>query len=385
MFRLPGYPAHGFLHIEIKVGQSLATGTDANIAWGASTIFSDCGQKCVIVSNDSPGGVVYLNYRQATQNLYFIVDKSTLGKDEVADMIASGGMLPNAFWVVLEGFTIDQLSIDQPGPIQPILSGAFNSISGITIEPNSSGPEYELPGDLYTPQRIQFPFDIKFTTAALTSFPNAGASPAEKVLKAGITIGAVNLSAVTLFELVAGADPYFANVDPAQDNVFWLSQDLRVFSAAPAINPVPVPGAPPFSTDNIAGAYAYIQSLLTHLNTNYKNPSGTDPFVSLLPGQAGAFAGDSSVTPISVSSGFPPVIGANYNFAVARVRLRGSAGPSGAANNVKVFFRLLSTQSADTDYQQGSTYLSNFDAKNLPDSPLSCARQPHNSFFRHRE
>src|SRR5262249_5617954 len=52
-----------------------------------------------------------------------------------------------------------------------------------------------------------------------------------------------------------------------------------------------------------------------------------------------------------------------------RVRLRGSIGPSGAASNVKVFFRMWSTQTADTDYRTGSTYLSNVDSSGLPDSP----------------
>ena len=34
--------------------------------------------------------------------------------------------------------------------------------------------------------------------------------------------------------MTAGADPYFTNIDPSQNNVFWLSQDLRVFKATPA-------------------------------------------------------------------------------------------------------------------------------------------------------
>ena len=63
----------------------------------------------------------------------------------------------------------------------------------------------------------------------------------------------------TKFELVAGADPYFTNIDPAQDNVFYLSQDLRVFTATPASTARPVPGGPAFTTDSVAGAYSYIQ------------------------------------------------------------------------------------------------------------------------------
>jgi hypothetical protein len=60
----------------------------------------------------------------------------------------------------------------------------------------------------------------------------------------------------------------------------------------------------------------------------------------------------------------------NYNFAVARVRLRGSSGPAGAAKKVRVFFRLWSTQTADTDYDTASTYPSTLDSAGLPASPL---------------
>ena len=359
------------IEIRLRTSTSPFTEVQATIDWDVHNDVTDNGQQCVIVSNDSPGGDVYLYYRSISQTLYFVNDKSTFGVDEVTDVIAdSGGTFPNAFWVMLEGYTIDQLSIDQPSPLTPVLSGAFSTIPGLTIAPNGSGTEYELPGDLYTPQRIRFPYDVGFTSAALGSFPAAGNPPVTRVLEADMTIDGANESAVTLFELVSGANPYFTNIDPAQDNVFWLSQDLRVFSGAPAIDNTPVPGGPTFSTDSIAGAYSYIQSLLTYLNANFKDPTGADPFATILPGQSGALTGDSSVTPIVVNATFPITIGTNYNFAVARVRLRGSVGPSGAANNVKVFFRLWTTQSADTDYQTASTYLSNVDAVGLPDSPL---------------
>jgi hypothetical protein len=49
------------------------------------------------------------------------------------------------------------------------------------------------------------------------------------------------------------------------------------------------------------------------------------------------------------------------NFAIARVRLRGTAGPTGEAQNTKVFFRIWSTQTADTGFDPISTYLSHED------------------------
>src|SRR5205807_4122720 len=129
---------------------------------------------------------------------------------------------------------------------------------------------------------------------------------------------------------------------------------LRVFTATPGKNNHPVSGAPAFSTDSSAGAFTYIAQLLGHLNSNFADPSGIDPFQTLLPGQGGALTGDSSVTAVTVDFHFPTfTIYNNYNFAIARVRLRGL--PADVANNVKVFFRLWSTQTADTDFQPTTT------------------------------
>jgi len=361
-----------FYDIEIKLRTQETPSiidSEATINWSATNTVTDNGQQCVIVSNDSPGGVVYLYYRTVSQGLYFVTDKSTFGKDEVNDAIGnSGGRFSNAFWLVLEGFTINQIAIDRPSPIEPVLSGAFKNLSGISLIAGS--PEYERPGELNTPQRIRFPFDIRFTSSILAAFPSSGVL--QEPLSAAITIGGKSFTAQTLFELVAGADPYFTDVDPAQNNVFWLSRDLRVFTATPGQNNVPVAGGPVFGSDNVSGAFSYIQNLINHLNSNFSNPAGTDLFDSVLPGQGGALTGDSSVTPftIDLSNIFSPKVFANYNFAVARVRLRGTAGPAGAANDVKVFFRLWSTETADTDYQESSNYRSNLDSNGLPDSPL---------------
>src|SRR5262249_23258447 len=144
-------------------------------------------------------------------------------------------------------------------------------------------------------------------------------------LDASLTIAGARVpgsNAAAIFELVAGADPYFTNIDPGQNNVVYLSQDLRVFSATPAFDSSPVPGGPAFGSDNVGGAFAYIQQLLKWLNANYSDPNGTDPFGALLPAQTGALQGDSSVTPFSITfNGLILQISANYNFAVARVRL----------------------------------------------------------------
>src|ERR1051325_3916378 len=311
-------------------------------------------------------------------SLAFWGDKSTFGKDEVSDAVnSSSGLFPKALWLVLEGFSVQALA-----GATPVLSGAALGFSGISITPNASGPELEVPANPLMPQRIRFPFDIGFQASSELAFPASGDPPLELELDATITVRGRPFTAATDLEFVAGADPYFTNIDPAQDNVFYLSQDLRVFTATPSLNATPVPGGPSFGPDTVAGAYTYIQQLISHLNGAYSDPSGTDPFdpaSHVLPGQSGALTGDSSVTPLTFSGFFVPHV--NYNFALARVRLRGSQGAAGAANNVRVFFRLWSTQSADTDYQPSSTYASHLDAANLPDWPLPPADSHTIPFF----
>jgi hypothetical protein len=305
----------------------------------------------------------------------FWVDKNTFGKDEVQDVInTSAGKWEKAFWVVIEGFSknsFNALNVTVPKP-----TGAFANLPGVSISQNPD-IDFENGADPSAQQRIRIAFDITFTSAVLGSFPASGGQTyalAAFIATDGNKVAGSDASA--LFELVAGADPYFTNIDPAQNNVFYLSQDLRVFTATPGKNPVPVTGAPGFPSDSVAGAFSYIQSLLGWLNdpNNHFTDGSNDPFASgVIPQPGSALTGDSSVTPFTIDiGGFPPIISIhkNYNFALARVRLRGTAGPSGAAKNVRVFFRLWSTETADTDYQTGSTYPSTPDAAGLPGSPL---------------
>ena len=298
----------------------------------------------------------------------FWVDKNTFGKDEVLDVQAThAGRFPNAFWLVIEGLSANQFNA--LGVSVPAFTGAFAGAATIT---RSALPiDFEDPSRPDRQQRIRIAYDITFSSSALTSFPDAGEDPILLELDGRITINGStppNASAATIFELTAGADPYFTNIDPAQNNVFWLSQDLRVFTATPGQDDTPVNGGPAFGGDSPAGAFTYVTQLIDHLNATYADPEGVDPFDSLLPGQSGALSGDSSVSPVRVVYSFPTFnVYNNYNFAVARVRLRGLSGD--VANNVKVFFRLWASQTADTDFQPTTTYLST-QAGGRPTAPL---------------
>src|SRR5262245_39263849 len=182
----------------------------------------------------------------------FWVDKSTFGRDEVLDAInVSGGVFPNAFWLVVEGFSMN--SFNALGVTIPAPTGSFANIPGIAISQSAVPIDFENPGNPNAPQRTRIAYDVRFTNASLTAFPAAGGGPAAKELDAFLSVGGTRVpgsNASTIFDLVGGADPYFTNIDPAQNNVFWLSQDLRVFTAVPGQNNVPVAGAPAFGADN---------------------------------------------------------------------------------------------------------------------------------------
>jgi hypothetical protein len=287
--------------------------------------------------------------------LSFWADQNTFGRDQVQDIIDhQHGVVSSAFWLVLEGFSINAyhaLNITIPTP-----TGTFAGLSGVQVSatpatlggptPPAPIPQFEDPTNLKAPQRIRFSFDITF--ANLDAFPLPGGATVTKELDATANVGGnplLGASAKMQLELLAGANPYFTNIDPTnQGDVFYLSQDLRVFSVAAGSSPLP--GAPAFASD----PYASIQSFIGYLNGNatFTSFPGTSDPLNALPGQSGYETADSSVFALDTNGV------QRYNFAVARVRLRGAARDQALA--VRVFFRLWVAQSFDTDFQPSTTY-----------------------------
>jgi hypothetical protein len=286
------------------------------------------------------------------KKFYFVIEKNNYGRDEVTD----NPSYPGAFYLFLEGLTPNVV-----GSSIPSFSGNFSSASipGLTI----SGPTitYDVGNtgaDANVIQRIRFECEIQFTSASLGVFPSPGDAPKGFTLDASINIQGKPLPlAAAEFFLLGGDDPYFANINDKARNLPYLSQELRVFTITPTADHQTFYNATfnfttgsPTLLDTAAG-YTYIQDLITYLNKHYGylNPAFTppdtnslDPLNTLLPDQAGALNGDSSVTPQTGSN-------INYNYAIARVRLKGTAA-SLPASSVKVFFRIFTTQTFDTDF-----------------------------------
>jgi hypothetical protein len=329
----------------------------ANAGWDACTGWGSIDGLNLL---NAIAGLMY------TQTFYFQMGKNTYGWSEVVN----NSVYPDTFFLVLEGFTPNQVAGAKPVfETGPGHTGDFNNLEGVTLTPGSPILEQDSLPD--TPQRIVYPFGVNFGPSPDSGlFPLApGSGPNIYPLTAQINIGGqIKKSATAVFELVGGADPYFSNTNPQTDNVFYLSQDLRVFTVTPGINAAPIAGPasmgpPPTLRDSshtgrdTGGAFQYIQDLLNYLDNNYAH---IDPF-TLFPDQSGALTGESSVTPTSVDPANPPGGGVagtpfiNYNFAVARVRLNGFLDAT-TSSHVSVFFRLFATETSDTDYQPNWTY-----------------------------
>jgi hypothetical protein len=297
----------------------------------------------------------------ATKNFYFVTRKNNFGRDEVEDTPTYA----DAFYLFLEGFTPNAV-----GSSTPSLSGSFNatSINGLSLPgPTVTYDVGNTGANATLPQRIRFGYGVDFTTASLAAFPSTPTAPTKSyTAQASISILGQpdQLTPQAEFFLLGGEDPYFTNVNANAGNQPYLSQDLRVFTGTPALNNLPVGGAgAPTLSDSVSGAYAYIQNLITWLNQNYGylNASYTppdtemsDPLDTLLPNQSGALYGDSLVNPKTGTSN-------NYNFAIARVRLTGPSGTAGEAANVKVFFRVFTTQTFDTDFINSASAVTSAD------------------------
>ncbi len=309
--------------------------------------------------------------------LSFVGAKNTWGKDEINNIIGTNtvGTYTDGFYLALDGFSLNIVGATQPS-IPTIAFGGVTAALSATlpnISTQSSNPK--------VPQQIQFAYDVQFTNP-LGSFPATG-SETPAAVNSSINVLGQAFPAATEFFFLPGADPYFTNVVSANTSVPWLSEDLRVFTASPGASPAsqyqyPVPGGPQFverssgvNSFDFDDAYTYIQNLLVHLNQTYGDPNGIDPFDpanNIIPQQSTEFTADSTVTPFSTIGGNKYN---NYSFAIARVRLTGTQGSSGAATGVRVFFRLWGTQTADTAWDPSYTYLSDDPTGLNPHYPLA--------------
>jgi hypothetical protein len=312
----PGPTDNGF---EGAPGYPAQAGWDACTGWG------------------SPNGTALLSalQDQLAQDCYFVVEQSTFSIGAVAAELqeAAQAVYRQAFFVIVDGFTLDQL-----GATPPAITGLP---SGMSVAPGAVQPTD--PGLPNAPQRCMYPFDVTFTSTA--SFPaTVTATATVTAIVDGVP---ATVSSSALFELSNAPAPYFAGAS----GITWLSADLRVFqvtSGTPLI--LPVAGAnPQYYTLNNTGdptsdATTFIQTIIYAFNLPDQPAPPNHPFDAIPTGEAA-----SALDLLPTDAANNPV----YNFAVARVRYTAA---SASAQNVRVFFRLVPALTTALAYDPATAY-----------------------------
>jgi kumamolisin len=276
--------------------------------------------------------------------LTIVLDRSTYGQDEVTQ---TGGSFPAAAFVIVDGLrpndfpgggittlsptaTPAQLAPWAPTiPSPSLISGAS---SGITFTPTAvSSDDPLLPPGV---QRFTFAYDVT-VPAGIFMPPNT--FPETLTINASLASAAAPTPASAPIELIAAADPFFSS--ESNGGLSWLSDDLRVFYAEQGDARLGMGANPLGSTP--ADALSFISGILDNLNAGQGTTSDGMTFEGL--------PTDEQASALSLFSTSYTTNKPIFNFAIARVRLTGTA-PAESANTVRVFFRTWQAQSADITY-----------------------------------
>jgi murein tripeptide amidase MpaA len=285
-----------------------------------------------IIDEITAGLIQFCLGAQATvKDCSFIVDRSTFGQDEVLALLTTPpAEIPEAFWVVVEGFTAQELGLTSANLGNPPV------VPTVTLSPGLTAASVQFVGPVVPedpalpllPQRFRFGFKVTFTSDADFGFPGDFTFVA---LNATLTSSGTTVTGSAVIELVKKPNPYLLDGPTT-----WLSIDLRVFHLRA--------GDTRFGVTMSAGnAPAFIQSVMQSLTAG-GGSAGGENFASL-PADEDASSLELSPT----DSGGHAV----FNFALARVRMRGLTLD---AQSARVFFRLFQAQSTNAVFDLNTTY-----------------------------
>lgn len=251
------------------------------------------------------------------KRLFFIMDRNNISDDEVEAMLLSGPPVhfSDAFYIVLDGFTPDELGFT---------SATMQHQPSITISPSVSGMtitadriEFEYPTYLNRHQRLTWVYNIDFTDT--TAFTDPRRTITLEATMSGET-------GTGILYLIQQQNPY--EID---GEVSWLSTDLRVFQIRADQSR--------FGADLSSGPNQFIIDVIDNLNDNSAGETfddiSTDQYTSRL--ELSQTVGGTAV----------------YNFAVARVRYKSL---DTNASNVRVFFRMFPWETSSVEYNQATGY-----------------------------
>ncbi len=256
------------------------------------------------------------------KNCFLIVDRNTFSIQEIDSMLqgVSPAVIETAFYVIVDGFTPNELDITSATMSATPNINITPSVSGMSVEAVSL--VFEDPSRLHRPQRLTWVYNIKFTDTS--GFPTGTTELLELTLTASINV----VSSSAFFYLIQQPNPYEIDGETS-----WLSTDLRVFQIKE--------GESKFGVAMGTNPSDFITQVINNLNTGntggqtFENDISTDQQTSHLE--------------LSEKVDGIPV----YNFAIGRVRYRAS---DVQAQDVRVFFRLFPVATTSLVYNQATTY-----------------------------
>jgi murein tripeptide amidase MpaA len=278
-----------------------------------------------------------LELRKSIIDCVVITDRNTFGKDEVDALLHLGSpVIPSAFYVIIDGFSANELGITAATfsgftpNVAPNIS--FNPVpSGMNVQATACSAPDE--NNLNSPQRFTWSYEVVFADDSAFT-----AEQVELTMTASMTsTGGITVSGQAVFLLTTQPDPYETDGPNSA-----LSVDLQVFSLTQGFwlrhTPNITLGSDPIN---------FIQRLLAN-HGGYNDPTlaraPNHPFdLDLVSNE------DHSTITLAQNNN----VGHIYNFAVARVRYRSLSTP---APNVRVFFRMFQMSTTGTDFQPTTTY-----------------------------
>jgi hypothetical protein len=266
--------------------------------------------------------------RIAHQRCSVVTDRSTFSREEV-EATGGGGTatFANALYLNYDGFIHTELTGTPSFALTWADTGAAVPASDLTLVPRPRLQEV-TPGFADTPQRITFPFHVRFPN--MNAF---GGFPDRRDVRVTFTLGA--LTCTETLSLTHTPNPYMIDVNAAENNPAWLSTDVRVFAIQAGQskfgdifqgNDDPIP---------------FLRRCLDRLNA----PG---------PGGDALFDGLSTSASLDLATNGPfPMMRPIFNYAIARVRYRAK---STVAQNVKCFFRMFNVAATGLEFNPATTY-----------------------------
>ncbi|MEP6715675.1 MAG: kelch repeat-containing protein, partial [Terriglobia bacterium] len=277
-----------------------------------------------------------------TQDLFFIVERSTIGQGEVdgiINLLGSPAQFDDALYVVVEGFSANDLGgITAANASAPPIVPAIPNPTG-NFQVQFAGPalaeDFSLPSG--TVQRFTFPFRFSFPDNSVF----AGA-PRAVIVNASFTSGGgATVTGSAEMMLLNTPNPYILHGDQANGIPWYLSVDIRVFqmvadgSAKKFAESIPAAGNP----DDLATTF--ISTVIGNLNTH---KASLGPAFDALPQLE-----EPAALTLAPDNGTNKV----FNFALARVRFQDL---NQDINDVRLFFRTWAAQQTNAIYNSSTLY-----------------------------